>query len=202
LLLVGIRLGMFTPSEVGSFACVYALIIGAFVYREINLKKLLETLKQSVVDIGAIMFMISMSGVFGYGIPIEKLPQKISIIISGLTTSPYILMSLVVLFLVIAGMFMEGSIIILLTTPILLPLVKSFNIDPIVFGLILCTVVTMGNMTPPVGLAMYTVCGILDCPLEKYIKACIPFVLVVVIEAALFTMFPQIVLFLPNLLYR
>ena len=202
LLLVGIRMGMFTPSEVGSFACVYALIVGVFVYREINLKKLVETLKQSVIDIGAIMFMISMSGVFGYGIPIEKLPQKVSLIISGLTTSPYILMSLIVVFLVIAGMFMEGSIIILLTTPILLPLVKSFNIDPIVFGLILCTVVTMGNMTPPVGLAMYTVCGILDCPLEKYIKACIPFVLVVIIEAALFTVFPQIVLFLPNLLYR
>ncbi|MDR2743526.1 MAG: TRAP transporter large permease subunit [Treponema sp.] len=69
---------------------------------------------------------------------------------SSLTTSPYLVMVLIVLFLVVAGMFMEGSIIIILTTPILLPLVQSFGIDPIVFGLILCTVVTMGNMTPPV----------------------------------------------------
>ncbi|MDR0525739.1 MAG: TRAP transporter large permease [Spirochaetaceae bacterium] len=202
LLLVGIRLGLFTPSEVGSFACVYALIVGVFIYREITGEKLLETLKQSVVDIGAIMFMISMSGVFGYGIPIEKLPQKVTLFISSLTASPYIVMALIVLFLMIAGMFMEGSIIILLTTPILLPLIQSFGIDPIVFGLILCTVVTMGNMTPPVGLAMYTVCGILDCPLEQYVKACIPFVLVVIIEAAVFTVFPQVVLFLPNLIYR
>ncbi|MDR2485027.1 MAG: TRAP transporter large permease [Treponema sp.] len=201
LLLVGIRIGLFTPSEVGAFACVYALLIGFFIYREITLSKLIETLKQSVVDIGAIMFMISMSGVFGYGIPIEKLPQKITLFISGITASPYIVMALIVLFLSLAGMFMEGSIIILLTTPILLPLIQSFGIDPIVFGLILCTVVTMGNMTPPVGLAMYTVCGILDCPLEKYVKACIPFVLVVIIEAALFTLFPKIVLFLPDLIY-
>lgn len=202
LLLVGIRLGLFTPSEVGSFACVYALLVGIFVYHKITPKTLLETLKQSVVDIGAIMFMISMSAVFGYGIPIDKLPQKITMLISSMTASPYIVMVLIVLFLIIAGMFMEGSIIILLTTPILLPLVQSFGIDPLVFGLILCTVVTMGNMTPPVGLAMYTVCGILDCPLEDYIKACIPFILVVLAEAAFFTLFPDAVLFLPNLLYK
>jgi tripartite ATP-independent transporter DctM subunit len=202
LLLVGIRLGLFTPSEVGAFACVYALLVGAFIYRKITPATLLETLKQSVIDIGAIMFMISMSAVFGYGIPIDKVPQKATMLISSLTASPYVVMALIVLFLAIAGMFMEGSIIILLTTPILLPLVQSFGIDPIVFGLILCTVVTMGNMTPPVGLAMYTVCGILDCPLEDYIKACIPFVLVVLVEAAFFTLFPKLVLFLPNLLYK
>jgi tripartite ATP-independent transporter DctM subunit len=201
LLLVGIRLGLFTPSEVGAFACVYALVVGFFIYKELTFKTLLETFKQSVIDIGAIMFMISMSAVFGYGIPIDKLPQKATLYLSSLTTNPFILMALIVLFLVIAGMFMEGSIIILLTTPILLPLVQSYNIDPIVFGLILCTVVTMGNMTPPVGLAMYTVCGIIDCPLEKYAKACIPFVLVVILEAAFFTLFPDIVLFLPNLIY-
>jgi tripartite ATP-independent transporter DctM subunit len=202
LLLAGIRLGLFTPSEVGAFACVYALLVGIFAYKKITIKSLLETLKQSVVDIGAIMFMISMSAVFGYGIPIDKLPQKITVLISGFTASPFAVMALIVFFLVLAGMFMEGSIIILLTTPILLPLVLSFGIDPIVFGLIMCTVVTMGNMTPPVGLAMYTVCGILDCPLEDYIKACLPFVLVILLETAFFTVFPDVVTFLPNLLYR
>ncbi|MDR1932897.1 MAG: TRAP transporter large permease subunit [Spirochaetales bacterium] len=201
LLLVGIRFGLFTPSEVGAFACVYALFIGIFIYKEISLKKLIQTFEQSVVDIGAIMFMISMSAVFGYGIPIDKLPQKVTVLIAGLTSNPYAVMALVVVFLIIAGMFMEGSIIILLTTPILLPLMSSFGIDPIVFGLILCTVVTMGNMTPPVGLAMYTVCGILNCPLEDYVKACLPFVLIVLIEEAVLTLFPKLVLFLPDLLY-
>jgi tripartite ATP-independent transporter DctM subunit len=202
LLLFGIRFGLFTPSEVGAFACVYAILIGTFVYKEITFKILIETFEQSVVDIGAIMFMISMSAVFGYGIPIDKLPQKLTILISGFTNNPYTVMGLIVLFLIIAGMFMEGSIIILLTTPILLPLTMSYGIDPIVFGLILCTIVTMGNMTPPVGLAMYTVCGILKCPLEEYIKACIPFILVVLAAEIIFLIFPDIVTFLPNLLYR
>lgn len=201
LLLVGIRLGLFTPSEVGSFACVYALLVGIFVYKEITVKTLIKTLKMSIVDIGAIMFMISMSGVFGYGIPIDKIPQKITLFISAMTTNSYLVMILIVLFLIIAGMFMEGSVIILLTTPILLPLVMNFGIDPIVFGLIMCTIVTMGNMTPPVGMAMYTVCGILDCPLQQYIKACFPFILIVIIEVAIMTALPQLVLFLPNLLY-
>jgi tripartite ATP-independent transporter DctM subunit len=201
LLVVGIRFGLFTPSEVGAFACAYALLIGTFIYREITIKKLIKTFEQSVIDIGAIMFMISMSSVFGYGIPIDKLPQKVTLLITGLTSSPYMVMTLIILFLVIAGMFMEGSIIILLTTPILLPLVLSYNIDPIAFGLILCTVVTLGNMTPPVGLAMYTVCGILDCPLEQYVKACIPFILVVLLEEFLLVVFPQIATVLVKILY-
>lgn len=202
LLLFGIRFGLFTPSEVGAFACLYALIIGFFVYKELSFKKLIETFEQSVIDIGAIMFMISMSAVFGYGIPIDKLPQKLTVLISGLTANGYLVMAVIMLFLIIAGMFMEGSIIILLTTPILLPLILSYGIDPVVFGLILCTVVTMGNMTPPVGLAMYTVCGILKCPLEDYIKACIPFVAVILAVEFILMIFPQIAVFLPNLLYR
>ena len=90
------------------------------------------------------MFMMSMSGVFGYGIPIDKLPQKFTTAVMGFTTNPLVVMALIVLLLVIAGMFMEGSVIILLTTPILLPMVQSFGIDSVVFGMILCTVVTMG----------------------------------------------------------
>lgn len=202
LLLVGIRLGLFTPSEVGSFACVYAIFVGKFVYKELTREVWIKTLKNSVMDIGSIMFMISMSGVFGYGIPIDKLPQRITLFITGITSSPFVVMALVVLFLVFAGMFMEGSIIILLTTPILLPLVQSYGIEPVVFGMIMCTIVTMGNMTPPVGMAMYTVCGILDCKLEEYIKDCLPFIALVLIEVAILTAFPGLVMLLPNLMYH
>jgi tripartite ATP-independent transporter DctM subunit len=201
ILIVGIRFGLFTPSEVGAFACLYAFLVGTFFYKEITIKKLIKTFEQSVIDIGSIMFMISMSAVFGYGIPIDKLPQKLTLFITGLTSSPYTVMTLIIVFLVIAGMFMEGSIIILLTTPILLPLILSYGIDPIAFGLILCTVVTLGNMTPPVGLAMYTVCGILECPLEQYIKACLPFVAVVLIEEMLLVVFPEIATCLVRILY-
>ena len=201
ILIFGLRFGLFTPSEVGAFACVYAFLIGVFVYREITPEKLFKALQTSVMDIGAIMFMISMSAVFGYGIPIEKLPQKLIVLIEGFTASPYMVMAFIIAFLAIVGMFMEGSIIILLSTPILLPLILSYGIDPIAFGLILCTVVTMSNMTPPMGLAMFTVCGILNVPLEDYVKSCLPWVSVILIAAALITIFPQIATCLVRLLY-
>jgi tripartite ATP-independent transporter DctM subunit len=201
ILLVCLRLGLFTPSEVGSMACVYAFLVGVFIYRKIGKKNIIETLKSAIIDIGGIMLMISMSGIFGYGIPFDKVPQKVTSLIVGLTNSPYVVMAMIVIFLTILGMFMEGSIIILLTTPILLPLVLNYGIDPIVFGLIVSVVVTMGILTPPVGVAMYTVCGILDCSLPDYLNECWPFVIAVFILVTIMVSFPQLVTFLPNLIF-
>jgi tripartite ATP-independent transporter DctM subunit len=201
LLLFGLRLGIFTASEVGAFACAYAMFVGAFVYKELNWTNFKRTMHGAIIDVGGIMLMISMSGIFGYGVPIDKIPQTVTNIITGLTDNRYLVIFLVIGFQILAGMFMEGSIIILLTTPILLPLVKSFGIDPIVFGLITSVVVTMGILTPPVGVAMYTVCGILDCPLQEYLKNSWPFILAVIVMALFMVFFPNVVMFLPNLLF-
>jgi len=201
LLLVGLRLGLFTASEVGAFACAYAIFVGAFVYKELNWTNFKQTMHGAIIDVGGIMLMISMSGIFGYGVPIDKIPQTITNLITALTDNRYVVIFLIIGFQILAGMFMEGSIIILLTTPILLPVVKAFGIDPIVFGLITSVVVTMGILTPPVGVAMYTVCGILDCPLGEYMKNSWPFILAVVIVAGFMVFFPEVVMFLPNLLF-
>jgi len=202
IVLIGsLRLGIFTPSEVGAFACVYALIIGFFVYKEMTLKSLMATLKEAVRDIGAIMFMISMSGIFGYGIPLERIPQKLTMLITGLTVNPIITMVIVIIILVIFGMFMEGSIVILLLTPILMPLVRTIGVDPVLFGVIMSIVVTMGILTPPVGVAMYIVNGILEVPMQEYLKESIPFIIVVLVVVALLLTFPNVILFLPNLIY-
>ena len=123
-------------------------------------------------------------------------------LITGVTDNRYILMLLIILFLVFLGMFMEGSIIIILTTPILLPIVTGYGVDPIVFGLIVSVIVTMGNLTPPVGVAMYTVCNILDIKMEDYVKNSLPFILAVAVEVTLMLVFPQMVLFIPNMLFK
>lgn len=201
LLLVGIRLGVFTPSEVGAFACVYALFVGFFVYKKMNWETLLETMKQSVVDVGGIMFMISMSGIFGYGIPFDKVPQKITMMITGFTDNRYVVMAFIVIVLLIFGCFMEGSVVILLLTPILLPVVKSFGFDPIMFGVIVSTVVTTGILTPPVGVALYTVCSILDIPMSAFMKESAPFLIAILLEVILLIAFPQIIMWAPNLMY-
>ena len=111
ILLVGIRLGLFTSTEVGSFACVYAIFVGVFIYKKLTKEVLFKTMKNSIIDIGSIMFMMSMSGVFGYGIPIDKLPQKFTTAVMSFTSSPLVVMALIVLLLVVAGMFMEGLLL-------------------------------------------------------------------------------------------
>jgi tripartite ATP-independent transporter DctM subunit len=201
LLLVGIRLGLFTPAEVGAFACVYAILVGVFVYRELTWKKLVATLGSTVIDVGAIMFIIALSGIFGYGIPFERVPDAITGAITGLTSTPQVVLLITIGFLLILGMFMDGSVIILLFTPIFLPLVKSVGVDPVHFGLIFCTIITMGNMTPPVGLAMYAVCSIMDCTISEWARHMWPFVLTVVVEVAVLVFLPDVVLFLPRLLF-
>jgi len=201
LLLVGIRLGVFTPAEVGAFACVYAILVGVFVYRELTWEKLVETLGSTVKDVGAIMFIIALSGIFGYGIPFERVPDAITGAITGVTTSPQMVLLISIAFLLVLGMFMDGSVIILLFTPIFLPLVKSVGVDPVHFGLIFCTIITMGNMTPPVGLAMYAVCSIMDCSISEWTREMWPFVVTVVIEVAVLVFLPDVVMFLPRLLF-
>ncbi|MBQ3131384.1 MAG: TRAP transporter large permease [Clostridia bacterium] len=201
LLLVGIRLGLFTPSEVGSFACVYGLIVGAFIYKELNWKTLWNSFKVSMVDIGAIMLIIAMSGSFGYGIPFEQVPQKLTAFMLNISSNKYIIMILIVFVLTILGMFMEGSVTILLLTPIFLPLVKSLGVDPVHFGLIMCTTVTMGLNTPPVGISMYATNQILDTDMNSYIKYMWPFLIAVVLEILAMIFAPNLMLFLPNLLY-
>jgi TRAP-type C4-dicarboxylate transport system permease large subunit len=103
--------------------------------------------------------------------------------------------------LLIAGMFIESVIIILLFTAILLPLVSEVGVDPVHFGIIFMLVVVLGLVTPPVGVSMYTVCSILDCPVEDYLKECMPFILAIVVVDIILIFFPDVVLFVPNLIF-
>ena len=201
LLLGGIRTGIFTPAEVGAFACVYAVFVGAVIYRELTLQKFMNTLFTTVQDVGAIMLIIALSGLFGYGIPFEHVPEYLTKAITGISMNPHVILLIIVAFLVFLGMFMEGSVTILLFTPILLPMVKEVGVDPVHFGLIFCTIITMGNMTPPVGLAMFAVCQIMDVSSEEYVREILPFVITVVLEVSLLVFLPDVVLFLPRLLF-
>ena len=121
--------------------------------------------------------------------------------ILGVSQSKYVVMLIILGFLVLLGMFMDGSVVILLFTPIFLPLAKAVGIDPVHFGILFCTIITMGNMTPPVGLAMYAVCQVLDISITDYIKNMWPFIITILIMVALLMFVPQLVLLLPNLLF-
>lgn len=201
ILIVGIRFGIFTPSEAGAFAAVYAFVVGKFVYKELTWETLKEVLRQTVRDNGIIMLIITCSGIFGYAIVYNRMPQTIAQWLLGVTNSPGLLLFIVLTFLFIAGMFMEATVNTLLLTPIFLPIMKSVGVDPVHFGILMMTIITMGGMTPPVGVAMYTTCSLLDCPTGEYIRDSIPFVAAILLEVALLAMFPSVVLFLPNLVF-
>ena len=201
LLLVGIRLGLFTATEVGSFACVYALCVGVFVYKQINLKNIWKILEDAAVDIAGIMFLVACTGIFSYGIPIDRIPQKITTFMLSLTNSSQMILLLIIACLLVFGMFIDGGIVVLLTTPIFLPLIKQLGIDPVMFGMLICTVSCMGILTPPVGVAMYIVCDNLKVPLSEWMKESIPFLIAVIIVVVLMIGFPEIATWLPDLVY-
>ncbi|MCX8013713.1 MAG: TRAP transporter large permease subunit, partial [Rectinema sp.] len=184
-----------------AFACVYAILVGVFAYKELTLKKLAHTLASSVLDVGAIMFIIAMSGIFGYGIPFERIPSLLESLILGFTSSKVVVMLIIIALLVILGMFIDGSVIILLFTPIFLPLAIKVGWDPVHFGILFCTIITMGNMTPPVGLAMSAVCTVLNIPISEYIREMWPWLAVTVLSVAVLVFFPNLVLALPRLLF-
>ncbi|MBN1224779.1 MAG: TRAP transporter large permease subunit [Candidatus Aminicenantes bacterium] len=201
ILIVGIRFGVFTPSESGAFAVVYAIIIGKFVYKELTWKKFKDALVTSFKDNGAIMLIIAMSGPFSYAITWVQLPVALSNFIFGITSNPQLLVLIMLGFLFITGMFVDSNVNFLLLTPIFLPMVKSLGFDPVHFGVLMATVVTLGVMTPPIGAALYTVCGIIDCPPEEYSKESIPFMIAILLELAILVFIPQAVTFIPDLIF-
>ena len=201
ILIVGIRFGVFTPSEAGAFAAVYAIFVGTVIYKELTWQAFKQTLKDSAIDIGSIMLILALSGIFGYGIVYDKVPQSLAAFLTGITQNPILLLMIIIAFLVFAGMFVETTVCALLLTPILLPVVTSVGVDPVHFGIIMMTIVTMGIMTPPVGVAMYTVSSIIGCPPEETVKESLPFFLAIIIVVAIIVFIPGLVLFIPNLIF-
>ncbi|WLS04900.1 TRAP transporter large permease [Shinella oryzae] len=199
-LIVGIRFGIFTPSEAGAFAVAYALVVGMLIYRELSLAAVIDALLMSVRDIGMIMFIILLSGAFGYVITFERVPQTLAELTLGLFSSKVALLFTISAFLLFFGMLVEATVIVMLLTPILVPVITAAGIDPVHFGLIMMTLVTFGGMTPPVGVSMFTVCGILNCSYKDYTVELLPLAAAVLTVVAIMICFPDIVMFLPNLM--
>lgn len=198
LLIISIRGGLFTPSEVGAFAVVYAIIIGRFAHKVLTFEAIKRAFSHAISDIGMIMLIILMSGMIGFAIIFLQIPQEIAnTLLSGMS-NPNAIVAVILLSLFIAGLFFESTILVLLLTPIFVPIVKSVGIDPVHFGILMMTIVTLGSMTPPVGVAMYTVCSLLDTPIEDYIKESLPFLVAIIALIALLLFLPGVVLFLPN----
>ncbi|MEQ9326863.1 MAG: TRAP transporter large permease [Rhodospirillales bacterium] len=200
ILIVGFRFGFFTATEAGAFLVFYALFIGIFIYRELDLSRLYEAARASVTDLGMVMLLIMMAAVLGYTMTIERAPQDIAAFVTTLTDQPYIILLLVVILLIVSGMFLEGAANILLVTPIVMPVLTAAGFDPVHMGTLIVVLINFGGLTPPVGVIMFTVCGILDCRTGAFTVSSLPFFLAMLVFFVLLVAFPQIVLYLPGTL--
>ncbi len=201
-LLVGsIRGGVFTPSEVGAFAVVYAVLVGRFAHGVLTWDDIGKAFGSALSDIGMIMLIILMSGMIGFAIIFLKVPQQIAELLLSNLSNPEVIVAVILISLFVAGLFFESTILVLLLTPIFVPVIQAAGFDPVHFGILMMTIVTLGSMTPPVGVCMFTVCSLLDTPIGEFVRESAPFLIAIVSLVAVLLFFPSLVLFLPNLAF-
>lgn len=197
----GIRLGIFSATEAGAVAVLYALILGLVVYREMSLKQLLGALVETVHTSASILIIIAAGSAFAWILTLEQVPQKMTEFMTGFINAPWMFFLIVLLFLLVIGMFVEGNVAIIILTPLFMPMLFSYGIDPVHFGIFFIICLSIGTMTPPLGTVMFTVCAITGTKIENFIKHSIPFLILLVIAALIIAFIPSISMLLPNLLF-
>jgi tripartite ATP-independent transporter DctM subunit len=197
-IIIGIRYGIFTPTEAGALAVIYAVLVGAFWHRELKLSQAYPILLEATLATAVIMLIICCASAFGYYMTWERIPPKIAAWIVSLTREPWLLLLIINMLLVVVGMLIEGTAALILLTPILVPVVTKLGVDPVHFGLIIVLNLTIGGVTPPVGTLMYTTSAILKVPLDQFTREALPFLGAMFLVLFLITYIPGLVLWLPN----
>ncbi len=196
----GIRFGIFTPTEAGAIAVAYSLFVGFIIHKELKLKTIPIIINESVIATSVILLIICAASSFGYYLTWERIPMILAEFMTEISSNPLAILLIINIFLLILGMFVEGTAALILLTPILVPITNSYGIDPVHFGIVFILNLTIAGATPPVGTLMFTTCSISNVKIEDYIKEGYPFILATIFSLICITYFPIITLFLPNLL--
>ncbi|WP_068319072.1 TRAP transporter large permease subunit [Polycladidibacter hongkongensis] len=200
IIIIGIRFGVFTPTEAAVVAAVYAIFVSTVIYRELTLKRFYEVLVSSCKSAGMIMFLVGCAMVASWLITAAQLPQQLSALLGPLVDSPRLLMFVIMMLVLAIGMVMDLSPTVLILVPLLMPLVKEAGIDPAYFGLMFVMNCCIGLITPPVGTVLNVVCGVGKLRVERAIVGVLPFVGVYALLLMLFTVFPQLIIAPMNLI--
>ena len=200
IILVGITLGIFTPTEAAIVTVVYALFLGVLVYRELTLSKLREIVLETIQTTAAFIFIIGAANLFAWVLTREQLPQMIAKTLFSISRNPVIVLLLLNVFLLIVGCFMEGLAALIVLVPILLPAIKAVGIDPVHFGVVAVLNLTIGALTPPVGTYLYIMVRVARMSFEEVVRATLPWTVPLIVVLLLISFFPQLVLWLPTLL--
>ncbi|MFP7287732.1 TRAP transporter large permease [Shouchella clausii] len=195
----GIRFGVFSPTEAGAIAVIYALILGFFIYRQMKGNQLVTALKESVNLTATIMIIIAAGTAFGWILTLEQIPQQLTGTVTNFIESPALFLFVIMVFLLVVGMFIEGNVLLIILTPIFMPMIQTFGIDPVHFGLFFILCLSVGTITPPIGTIMFTTTAITKVKIEDFIKEAWPFYIVLIMAILLIAYFPAISLWLPSL---
>lgn len=198
LILGGIYSGVFTPTEAAAVAVVYAIIVGKFVYKSIRFSDLPKLALRSGITSASIMIIIGFSAFFGRLMTLDQIPASISDALLSITSNPIWLTLLMSGFLLLLGMFVETATIIMITTPILLPLATQLGIDPVHFGVIMVMNLSIGLITPPMALNLFVAARVSQIPLSDMVKPITPYVLTSLVVLLIINFVPELSMYLPN----
>lgn len=199
IVVVGVVGGWFTATESAAIAVIYSLIVSVFIYKGLNWKGVWEVLEQCVDTLSIVLILIATSSIFGYCLTTLHVPDLAASAIIGITDNPYLLALLLNLILLVLGCIMDMAPIILIATPILLPIATSIGLDPVQFGIMMVLNCGIGLLTPPVGAVLFIGSAVGKVKMERVVKATLPFYLCMVIVLLMITFIPAISLGLPTL---
>ena len=197
----GIVSGIFTPTESGAIAVIYALVIGMFVYKEFTYRELPRIFLKAASMTGMALLIVAGASIFSWLVAYEKFPKMIITFLTGLTDNKYVIMMLLVLFLLFVGMFIETLSATIICAPILMPVAAQYGIDPIQFALIMVITLVYAGVTPPVGGVLFITMGIAKAKMKEALTYLAPYLGIICIVILLLIFVPQISLLLPRLLF-
>ncbi|MBI5322531.1 TRAP transporter large permease [Bradyrhizobium sp.] len=200
IILGGILSGVFTPTEAGAVACVYAFLVTMFVYRDVKWSELPKLIGRVVRTVGMVMIMIGFSIAFGYMMAIMRIPAIATQFFIDISSDKYMFLLWINILLLLLGTFMDLAPMLLICTPIFLPVIKAFGIDPVHFGIVMILNLGIGLLTPPVGPTMVVGCAIGKVSMEAVSRSILVFYIPMLIVLALVTYIPELTLWLPRML--
>ncbi len=196
----GIRLGVFTPTEAGAVAIVYALLLGA-VYREMKIEDLKASLIETVATTSSIMLIVGAASAFAWILTKERIPQELTEVLVTYINNKYVFLMIVNVFLIIVGMFIEGNAAMIVLVPLLAPVAAAFGINEIQFAMVFIFNMAIGCISPPMGTLMFVTCGITKCKMKDFIKEAVPFYILLFVCLMLLTFVPIFSTGIVDLLY-
>ncbi len=201
LILGGIYLGIFTPTEAAGVSAAYATFVGFAVYRDLNLKNFTQACFSSAITSAELMLLCGSAGVLGWVFTVLQVPQFLGGMLLDFSQSPVTFLLLMNVFVLFFGCFIDGAPAIVILAPLLVPIAAKYGIDPVHFGVILTANMAIGMFTPPFGLNLIVASSVTKMPMEKLLPGCIPFFIVSLIGLILITYVAPISMWLPNLIY-